>query len=472
MKIAILSSNFKGFTEEIELGYETRKIRTEINKMGGRLLLLDPEKLTYGIINNKAFAKFVTLSGEVVDVNNVDVLFIRRTRGMIEEIMDFAEFAERSNPKLVVCDPLVSFGRPTSKVESILRRVAKFPQPDTQVISTASGAINTTNFPVIAKPTHGASGKGVSKCNNLVELTDYLDNVDKSSSYSGYGTLVQQALDIDYEFRVMVVDGKGLGCVSKGFIPENPDVRNISQGSEFEEYFGPNKEDIINLAENLSTNLEQDISGVDIIQSDGKLFVIECNRNPQFQGFDFATRSNSAVKIVEMFKRKIDANASQQIVPVKTVDHVTNVFPRVFIGCSSEGLPVAEELQWGLKNCADAVIWNQGIFQPGENGLESLSNALHKYDYAIFCISPDDLTEIRNKKVFEPRDNVVFEAGLFMGKLGLDKVLLVVCSDEWPSLPSDLSGLTVVTWRKHGAGDIRPALAPAILDIKRRLRLR
>ena len=471
MKIALLSSHLAGADETTELGYETQQIQRALKVNGGELLFIDPSKLAYGVKSNIAFAECKTLDGSHLEASDFDVLFIRRTRGLVEQIMDFAEFAERANPALVVADPIASFGRPTSKVESIIRRAAKFPQPDTQVITNSQTLGDGTLFPVIAKPTHGAAGKGVEKCLSKTELHNYLEKIDRDSLYNGYGTLVQQALEIDHEFRVMVVDGRALGCVTKQSIAEKPDVRNAAQGASFTNYEGANREDVMNFAENLSKFLEQDISGVDIIQSAGKLYVIECNRNPQFQEFDFATQSRTAEAIVQMLHEKVQLSAGTQIEKPQEVAHHTKVFPRIFVGCSSEGLSVAEELQYGLSNCSDTVLWNQGTFEPGEHGLASLDKALHKYDYAVFCITPDDLTKLRGNEVFEPRDNVVFEAGLFMGRLGLDRVLLVVNRNDWPSLPSDLKGVTVVTWRDFADGDLRPALAPAILDIRRRLRL-
>ena len=471
MRVALLSSHLEGLTEQTEIGYENRQISRAVKACGGELILVDPNKLSYGVEGNIAFARFEGLDSCIHSVEDIDALLVRRTRGFIEEIMDFAEFAEQANRALVISDPISSFGRPTSKVESIVRRSAKFPQPDTQVVSKLGTLHPETRFPVIAKPTHGASGRGVVKCENKSALAEYLSSVSKEGAFAGYGTLVQQALDIDREFRVMVVGGKALGCVEKMPIEGKPDVRNAYQGGVFRDYTGANRADVIHFAENLSRFLEQDISGVDIIQSGGRLYVIECNRNPQFQEFDFATKSRTGEAIVKMLCDRIAALQGVKIDAPEPVDHQTNIFPTLFIGCSSEGLGIAEEIQYGLSRCSDPVLWNQGTFESGVNVLSSLNEALHNFDYAIFCITPDDLTNIRGNSVFEPRDNVIFEAGLFMGRLGFDRVLLVVNQNEFPSLPSDLMGTNIITWRKFQGGDLRPALAPAILDIKRRLRL-
>ncbi len=434
-------------------------------------MLSDPRKLSYGIHQNNAFARFKDMSGELVSVEDIDALLIRRTRDFIEPILDFAEFSERANPKLVISDPLASFGRPTSKVESIIRREAKFHQPDTQVVSGPDGIDPATRFPVVAKPSHGAFGEGVEACKDKVSLINHVASLAQKTEHYGYGTLVQQELRKDREYRVMVVDGVGLGCVEKRPADGKSHVGNASQGATFLNYQGPNREDVIDFAVKIATYMEQDISGVDIIQAGDELYVIECNRNPQFQEFDFATQSRSADAIVTMLQKRIALYSATKIEKKKPVEQVTKVRPRVFVGSSSFGLDIASELQFQLRNEADITPWNQGVFQPGDNILASLNEALRKFDYAIFCITPDDWTEIKGQSVFEPRDNVIFEAGLFMGRLGLEKVLLVVNSDEWPSLPSDLNGINVVTWHRHQDGDLRPSLAPAAHDIRRKFGL-
>ena len=45
-------------------------------------------------------------------------------------------------------------------------------------------------------------------------------------------------------------------------------------------------------------------------------------------------------------------------------------------------------------------------------------NALDQFDFAVMILSPDDMTESRDQSYASPRDNVLFELGLFMGRLG------------------------------------------------------
>lgn len=56
-----------------------------------------------------------------------------------------------------------------------------------------------------------------------------------------------------------------------------------------------------------------------------------------------------------------------------------------------------------------------------------------------------------------PRDNVVFELGLFVGKIGRRRTILMESRDEDVKLPSDLIGLTTVPYRS-GSKDKLPVL--------------
>lgn len=101
MKIALISSHLEGLTEDTEIGFESMQISRAAVAKGGELILVDPTKLSYGIENNIAFARFESLGGTVYTAHDIDALLVRRTRGFIEQIMDFAEIAEQANRALV-----------------------------------------------------------------------------------------------------------------------------------------------------------------------------------------------------------------------------------------------------------------------------------------------------------------------------------------------------------------------------------
>jgi predicted nucleotide-binding protein len=123
--------------------------------------------------------------------------------------------------------------------------------------------------------------------------------------------------------------------------------------------------------------------------------------------------------------------------------------PSVFIGSSSEGLDVAREVELQLQRDAITTIWKDGVFGLGSGTLESLMKVLEQFDFAVMVLSPDDLTESRSQSYTSPRDNVIFELGLFMGRLGRSRVFIVHQQDESLKLPSDLAGIAVSPYQKR-----------------------
>jgi predicted nucleotide-binding protein len=89
------------------------------------------------------------------------------------------------------------------------------------------------------------------------------------------------------------------------------------------------------------------------------------------------------------------------------------------------------------------------------------------YDFAIVVVTPDDTTTMRGMSAPAPRDNLLFELGLFAGALGRARTFLVLPADSPPRLPTDLSGVTTTSFRARTDGNLVAALGPAMSKIMR-----
>ena len=141
--------------------------------------------------------------------------------------------------------------------------------------------------------------------------------------------------------------------------------------------------------------------------------------------------------------------------------------PRLFIGSSTEGLPVAEAIQLGLEQVAECTVWNQGTFGLSSTVVESIVETAADYDFAVLVLTPDDTTTKRGTKADSPRDNLIFELGLFTGTLGRARTFLVYPRDTPLHLPSDLAGVTAATYADRADGNLQAALGPVCTRIKR-----
>lgn len=124
--------------------------------------------------------------------------------------------------------------------------------------------------------------------------------------------------------------------------------------------------------------------------------------------------------------------------------------PRIFLGSSGKQQKLLQALTRGLEDVAHVEPWTTS-FNPGMTTLERLVELTHEVDFAAFVFARDDWTtnsppasDSTASGQGSPRDNVVFEAGLFGGVLGMRRTFILHASGA--KLPSDLLGLTCVRY--------------------------
>ena len=87
---------------------------------------------------------------------------------------------------------------------------------------------------------------------------------------------------------------------------------------------------------------------------------------------------------------------------------------RIFIGSSSEGLSVAQYVKHRLIQADfEAYLWTDDIFKANNSVLETLLKEASLFDFGILVATKDDYTKKREKEFQTPRDNIIFEYGIF-----------------------------------------------------------
>src|SRR5690349_5511000 len=138
--------------------------------------------------------------------------------------------------------------------------------------------------------------------------------------------------------------------------------------------------------------------------------------------------------------------------------------PRIFLGSSGQQEKLLQALARGLRDVCDVEPWT-AVFNPGVSTLDRLVELTREVDFAAFVFAQDDWTsnpaDDGAPGQASPRDNVVFEAGLFGGALGMRRTFILHAKGA--KLPTDLLGMTAVRYPE--------ALTPADMrEVNQKLR--
>jgi len=127
--------------------------------------------------------------------------------------------------------------------------------------------------------------------------------------------------------------------------------------------------------------------------------------------------------------------------------------PRIFLGSSGQQAHLLQALTRGLADVADVEPWT-ATFNPGTTTLGRLVELTREVDFAAFIFAQDDWTSHGEAPgQASPRDNVVFEAGLFGGVLGMRRTFILHANGA--KLPSDLLGLTCVRYAETTPAEVK-----------------
>jgi hypothetical protein len=136
----------------------------------------------------------------------------------------------------------------------------------------------------------------------------------------------------------------------------------------------------------------------------------------------------------------------------------------VFIGSSNEARAIAEVVADVLKELGAGTTgwWYLDTFRPGETIIGGIERLAHTHDAALLIATADDRTAVRGQEHVKPRDNLIFEAGYFMGQYGRHRAPIARVGS--PRLPTDLNGVIYLTLPLPTNGltryreDVRPIL--------------
>jgi hypothetical protein len=129
--------------------------------------------------------------------------------------------------------------------------------------------------------------------------------------------------------------------------------------------------------------------------------------------------------------------------------------PTVFIGSSTEQLPAARALKICMRPFAQATVWDEPeAFSLNQSIFDGLLEGADRFDFAVFIFAADDVAVVRKAESRVVRDNVVFELGLFTGRLGKGRAFWLSPDYGQKHLPSDLEGIIHLSFDAPGSAGL------------------
>ncbi|HWO38456.1 MAG TPA: TIR domain-containing protein [Candidatus Acidoferrum sp.] len=148
-----------------------------------------------------------------------------------------------------------------------------------------------------------------------------------------------------------------------------------------------------------------------------------------------------------------------------------NSTPIVFVGSSTETLPIVRAIQAELSHDPFIVrAWTTGVFGASSFPIDDLQVQLDESDFAVLVIGPDDKVSSRGSKFLAPRDNVIFELGLFMGAFGRHRTFIVQERGRDIKIPSDLLGLGTIRFDSGAIKSLKARIVQACDAIREKVR--
>lgn len=165
--------------------------------------------------------------------------------------------------------------------------------------------------------------------------------------------------------------------------------------------------------------------------------------------------------------RRIAVSLAQRLRERNKFQTVPRQKPSIFVGSSSEGLEIAGAIHNSLNRPFISLLWSQGVFECSQTTIEDLMRVTRETDFAIIVLTADDVTMSRGKKRPSPRDNVIFEMGLFMGALARERTFVIAPKGVDIKIPTDLMGVTCLEYQMARGKSITNNLQPVLRELRR-----
>ena len=279
--------------------YENRRMRLEGRKLGHTVTVRRFRDVDFDLRGDRTKVMF---GSKPFDAQFDAVYFRHFPPSVIPEALLLAEWAKTRG--IYVFEPSMAEGSfVRSKIYDYWKLLdAGLPIPksiQTLKLDRAGKYLNGFSWPIVAKGIHGSRGKYVYLLDDKKDAKKYL-----SDALIGFFTF-QEYLEIEAEYRIIVIGGKAVGAMRK-YSPEGDFRHNVAVGASGEKATVPAAWNRI--AEKAVKTLGYVLSGVDLAIVGKKPYLLEVNRTPAFAEFEKVT----GVNVAKLFIQHVAKNRNRR----------------------------------------------------------------------------------------------------------------------------------------------------------------
>lgn len=239
-----------------------------------------------------------------ISLRDFSIIFVRGFWNYQTEVSLLAKFCRRFNISLLdsalLREPIIS------KNDDLFR----FSTSGLPVIKTIflenkgvmATLIKEFSFPLVAKEIRGKRGFDVHLLKNKKQLQEFLRQMipqEKTLDTKTYQ--FQKYIPADFDIRVLVLGGRVLGAIERRSNDPAEFRHNITLGGQAKNI--PVTPLMKTLAIKAARLMNYEFAGVDFIihRDTGKLYILEINRSPGFEGFMNATGIDVPLEVMKFF---------------------------------------------------------------------------------------------------------------------------------------------------------------------------
>jgi glutathione synthase/RimK-type ligase-like ATP-grasp enzyme len=229
-----------------------------------------------------------------VQANGFDILYVRnpylnQSAQYLPNIIKLAKTFKAAGKRVVDANISSGFlGKGKWKDYQVLKK-AGLPIPETYKYEQKIKFSKTHPKSYFLKWIYGFRGKGIFTVKSDMGESLIPNNVAKAE------LMHQEFIVSDYEYKVMCVGYKSLPVVLKFGMDKmlRPDFKN------FKVLKKTTCNNVVALAEKSAKVLGRELSKIDILEKDGKFYILEVNRFPGFKSFEQLTKFNVAKEFLK-----------------------------------------------------------------------------------------------------------------------------------------------------------------------------